>query len=1339
MRIDRLSVERFGHFERLDLDLGRGLTLLHGPNEAGKSTLLAALRSLFYGIDERTPLAFRFDYRAISLRAVLRDSSGQLLEIERRKRRKRSLTGTLTSQAGAVEIDDERFAGYFTGVSEELYAALFGFDLADLQRGAEVLEVAGLGEILGGSALGGSGDAIRRVLAELQAEREDLFKFRGKNPTINRLLDQLRDARAALRDATLQQASYQELEERLARTRGDLEATEKHLVALRQRLVRVQRLVAAAEDFRERRAIDGDLASPAHQSPLTGAEAERARELLARAADLAARARLLADDARQHRERAAALAEDPALAAEAPALERLYRQIDRVARLRRELPAELAAAEIEAGRITADLAALAPEGPPSPSAAPDEPTDEAHRERLRGLVDRWRRAYDAANLAARTCRQQGLDLDAARVDADAGAGADADLLALAAELDAAAAARAELDRGDAELDRLDAELGALLAALDPPLAPPLALAAAAAPPVPSDTSPPLTTTAPPPIASPVPSDTLDPLTTSPVPSDNQPTSSAPPPLAASGDARPATAPKRASRSRRRSADAAASEPASSPPAPPATSPPASTPSGVATAPASTPRSPDPAHLSAPRSPDPQRLAAADAPLPSRPHPRPSADAPEPHHPATAPLADRPLPDPAAVTALDSRRAAATDALARREAERARVDAELDDLLRERAAIAGDLPDRQALAEARAARDAAWMEIRRAWHEGQGKLTKLERYALARSLEDATLSADALADRLLGAASVLTLDGRIADARARLSALDREITEAHAHRIAADRALADLWAPIVGPRPPADPSTWLRDAARARDLDRRRQDLLARLAPLRPRLADLEARLRAAFAAGVHPPPALADLLRRLRDAEREAAARRGRREAARERLAALTEAHQRSEAALALARADEAALAAEIRELLPALGLTPDIDPLTALLRLDRRAEIDARARALAARRAAISVREVELTAFDADARELLQRLALPADADPRLAEARVEELHRRAAGARANALARAHALDAAAARERELAEHDARLTELREHLGALRSAAAAPDDEALAAAAARARARDHLRARAQELDRRLARALGEGDARRELEDELLQGTGDQLLAEHQRLGPSIDALDRRRTALAEQKGKLDQEIEALGGSRAARLSAEIEALVADLGEQVDRYVAVHIAQRLLENVTERYARDNQPAILGYASELCAAITGGRHVRVVPEPEGRTLALVDAFGETRTPKELSTGTREQLFLALRLAYVLDYCDRAEPLPVIMDDVLVNFDAARAHATVEALARVARTTQVLLFTCHRHLVDIVARAAPGATILELPAISAAAPRAHASAVPDLPPPDEQAPA
>jgi uncharacterized protein YhaN len=141
--------------------------------------------------------------------------------------------------------------------------------------------------------------------------------------------------------------------------------------------------------------------------------------------------------------------------------------------------------------------------------------------------------------------------------------------------------------------------------------------------------------------------------------------------------------------------------------------------------------------------------------------------------------------------------------------------------------------------------------------------------------------------------------------------------------------------------------------------------------------------------------------------------------------------------------------------------------------------------------------------------------------------------------------------------------------------------------------------------------------------------------------------------------------------------------------------------------------VTDRYARDNQPAILQYTSDLLTRITGGRHVRAVVQPETRTLALLGRDGQLRQPGDLSSGTREQLFLALRLAYVLDYCDRCEPLPVVMDDVLVNFDDARAAAALAALRDLGKSTQVVLLTCHRRWLDLAASAAPDARILELP--------------------------
>ena len=72
---------------------------------------------------------------------------------------------------------------------------------------------------------------------------------------------------------------------------------------------------------------------------------------------------------------------------------------------------------------------------------------------------------------------------------------------------------------------------------------------------------------------------------------------------------------------------------------------------------------------------------------------------------------------------------------------------------------------------------------------------------------------------------------------------------------------------------------------------------------------------------------------------------------------------------------------------------------------------------------------------------------------------------------------------------------------------------------------------------------------------------------------------------------------------------------------------------------------------------------------------------------------------MSDGTRDQLYLALRLATIEQQLERAEPLPLIVDDLLINFDDRRAAAGFKALAEIAETTQVIFFTHHRHLVEL----------------------------------------
>jgi uncharacterized protein YhaN len=74
---------------------------------------------------------------------------------------------------------------------------------------------------------------------------------------------------------------------------------------------------------------------------------------------------------------------------------------------------------------------------------------------------------------------------------------------------------------------------------------------------------------------------------------------------------------------------------------------------------------------------------------------------------------------------------------------------------------------------------------------------------------------------------------------------------------------------------------------------------------------------------------------------------------------------------------------------------------------------------------------------------------------------------------------------------------------------------------------------------------------------------------------------------------------------------------------------------------------------------------------------------------------------MSEGARDQLYLALRLATLERYLDHAEPLPFIVDDILVNFDDERSAATLKVLAELSRKTQVILFTHHAHLRDLAA--------------------------------------
>ena len=144
----------------------------------------------------------------------------------------------------------------------------------------------------------------------------------------------------------------------------------------------------------------------------------------------------------------------------------------------------------------------------------------------------------------------------------------------------------------------------------------------------------------------------------------------------------------------------------------------------------------------------------------------------------------------------------------------------------------------------------------------------------------------------------------------------------------------------------------------------------------------------------------------------------------------------------------------------------------------------------------------------------------------------------------------------------------------------------------------------------------------------------------------------------------------------------------------------------------MLEQVRDIYERERQPETLKDASDFLQRMTGGRYTRVWTPLDENSLRVDDEAGNVLGLETLSRGTREAVFVCLRLALVRGYARRGMTLPVVLDDVLVNCDGRRAQQAVEVLCEFAELGhQVLFFTCHQHIVSMFEEA--GVQVRTLP--------------------------
>ena len=236
---------------------------------------------------------------------------------------------------------------------------------------------------------------------------------------------------------------------------------------------------------------------------------------------------------------------------------------------------------------------------------------------------------------------------------------------------------------------------------------------------------------------------------------------------------------------------------------------------------------------------------------------------------------------------------------------------------------------------------------------------------------------------------------------------------------------------------------------------------------------------------------------------------------------------------------------------------------------------------------------------------------------------------------------------------------------------------------------------------RAGELKRTISRSAG-GVELDVFLAEIENADVDMLPQEIAVLENDLKELENQRSDLDQEIGKVGKEQEGMaGGSKASEVAEDIELVLARIRDATQEYVRLTLTSSQMRDALESYRKENQGPVLTRAGDFFRRITLERFEGLTTDYDSDDQPVLVGLrsGKNIPVEAMSDGTCDQLYLALRLASLEQQLKLREPLPLILDDVLVNFDDTRAEQTLKILAELSSQTQVILFTHHRHLCEL----------------------------------------
>lgn len=622
-----------------------------------------------------------------------------------------------------------------------------------------------------------------------------------------------------------------------------------------------------------------------------------------------------------------------------------------------------------------------------------------------------------------------------------------------------------------------------------------------------------------------------------------------------------------------------------------------------------------------------------------------------------------------------------------------------------------------LGHARKERDTGWSLVRRRYIDGaeiaEQEILTFNRDApdLPTAYEQKVKTADTLADRRFdkaeAAGQIAVIARQIAEAEESLTALCTEETALEQKRLNLEAQWQGLWreAPFK-PLAPEFMLTWLEARTAILDLVEKRNAAMGRITALQDEEAQARAPLIAEFSSLGEDTKALdGQGLRVVLEVATAVQRRHGKlaenRKAAEEQIRKLRADETRKQARVqkaqdawtewlgqwsvalkSLAFADDTA-AETVTDHLDVIdemrGLTHDIDQL----KRDRIAKIE---------------RDIE--GFSAFVTTLVNAAA--PDLSKNEPEDAVLQLETRIEDARRIKGLQEEKDKLIAALEKRIGECSRSRTSAQQVIDKLQELAGVDNPDQLREVMRVSRRRHELDAEKTSLEEAL-NAEGDGLPVRKLRTECEEVDLDQIAAREESLQNELKDLRGRLIPLTEQRAQTRQAFEAVGGDgRAAQAAAARQEALASMLDAAEQYVRVRTAATLLQWAIDRYRREKQAPLLKRAGGMFGTLTLGSFTNLRVEYDDQDharLAGIRPDDSSVSISGMSDGTADQLYLALRLASVGEYLSRAHALPFVADDLLINFDDARASAGFKVLADLGQKTQVLFFTHHQHLVDI----------------------------------------